>query len=567
MITGSEYPLSEIFSASFEYHIPQYQRPYAWTEEEAGILFDDLFEFFKSEDEDNYFLGSMVLIKQEREAPSEVIDGQQRLTTLTILLAVITDALTGDMRDDCKVYLREKGNAIQGIPAKPRLILREADQPFFEEYIQSLNLNQMLQLDPAQLKSESQQRIWHNCKTLRERLQTSFQGDAQKIAQFANFLVTRCYLVVVSTPNQPSAYRVFSIMNSRGLDLLPTDIIKADLIANVPDDERDSYAKRWEELENLTTRNGFEDVFSHTRMIFAKRKPKRALNEEFKSFVIEPTLEKESNRAAAAKQLFKTVIEPMALAYITVRNSDYQASSNPDEVNKNLAWLNRINNSDWIPVAMAFTKRWGDDSSHMAWLTQKLERLAAYLLITAKSINKRIARYSMILEEMDGQLGPEDPKLLTTIELTPSEKEEFLEALGGEIYAKTSAIRRYTILRLDSFIADGAASYEPSIFTIEHVLPQTVSENSNWARNWPDQEERDYWMNRIANLVPLNRRRNSSAQNYDFERKKKQYFSGNNNVSSYALTTQVLATDEWLPEIVKQRQDNLMEVFRQNWEL
>ena len=63
-ITGAERPLSKIFSSDFEYHIPQYQRPYAWTEEEAGILFDDLFEFFSTEEEDNYFLGSAVLRSQ-----------------------------------------------------------------------------------------------------------------------------------------------------------------------------------------------------------------------------------------------------------------------------------------------------------------------------------------------------------------------------------------------------------------------------------------------------------------------------------------------------------------------
>ena len=55
-ITGKEYPLSKIFSSDFEYHIPGYQRPYAWTEEEAGILFDDLYEFYQTEPIDNYFL-------------------------------------------------------------------------------------------------------------------------------------------------------------------------------------------------------------------------------------------------------------------------------------------------------------------------------------------------------------------------------------------------------------------------------------------------------------------------------------------------------------------------------
>ena len=75
------------------------------------------------------------------------------------------------------------------------------------------------------------------------------------------------------------------------------------------------------------------------------------------------------------------------------------------------------------------------------------------------------------------------------------------------------------------------------------------------------------WLHRLANLVPLTQRRNSQAQNYDFERKKKAYFGGKQGVSSYAMTTQVLNTDAWTPEVVKQRQADLMDVLSTHWEL
>ena len=94
-INGHEYQLLKIFSSDFEYHIPAYQRPYAWTTEETNTLFDDLYSFFTSESEDeNYFLGSIVLIKENTDQKADVIDGQQRLTTLTILFSVLADNLT-----------------------------------------------------------------------------------------------------------------------------------------------------------------------------------------------------------------------------------------------------------------------------------------------------------------------------------------------------------------------------------------------------------------------------------------------------------------------------------------
>lgn len=115
-ITGKEYPLSKIFSSDFEYHIPGYQRPYAWTEEEAGILFDDLYEFYQTEPIDNYFLGSIVLIKEETDRRADVIDGQQRLTTLSILFSVLASSfLTGKYKDNCRKYLQEEGNILERV--------------------------------------------------------------------------------------------------------------------------------------------------------------------------------------------------------------------------------------------------------------------------------------------------------------------------------------------------------------------------------------------------------------------------------------------------------------------
>lgn len=75
-ITGKEYQINKIFSKEFDYYIPEYQRPYAWTKEETETLFDDLLDFFNSEKEDNYFLGSIVLVKEDDKPQAKVIDGQ-----------------------------------------------------------------------------------------------------------------------------------------------------------------------------------------------------------------------------------------------------------------------------------------------------------------------------------------------------------------------------------------------------------------------------------------------------------------------------------------------------------
>lgn len=217
-ITGHEYPLLKIFSSDFEYHIPAYQRPYAWTVEETSTLFDDLYSFYTSEPEDeNYFLGSIVLIKENTDRRADVIDGQQRLTTLTILFAVLAECLKDpENRSSCMEILQEKGHKFAGIASQPRLFLREWDQDFFNKYIQNVKIEDLLKIDSANLDTESKKHIQENCNVLKERFSETFTEDEDELLKFSSFLLNRCYLVTVSTPSQASAFRVFSVMNSRG---------------------------------------------------------------------------------------------------------------------------------------------------------------------------------------------------------------------------------------------------------------------------------------------------------------------------------------------------------------
>lgn len=557
-ITGKEYPLLKIFGSDFEYHIPAYQRPYAWTEEETGTLFDDLYEFYQTEAVDNYFLGSIVLIKDDVDRHADVIDGQQRLTTLSILFSVLADSFQTDTRKAaCKKYLQEEGDELAGIAAQPRLFLRDWDQAFFNQYIQNVKLDDLLKIDPATLDTESKRHIQSNCKTLRDRFKDSFTNE-DELLKFSQFLLNRCFLVAVYTPNQESAFRVFSVMNSRGLDLLPTDIIKSETIGKLPVAEQQKYTDKWEEMENITGRDGFNEVFTHTRTIFAKERAKKNLLDEFREYVV---------RVTKPDTLINDYLVPYANAYVQLKNCEYSSTQYADEINNALYWLNKTNNYDWMPPAIKFLSEHPNDSAYVLWFITKLERLASFLLITGQDVNHRMDRYKWLLVEMESRPGNSISDPLKNVELTEWEKTQFINALNGEIYTMTAQRRNYIIQRLDSFVSDGGASYNAKLFTIEHVLPQTPAADSEWMTIWPDAQQRRYWLNRIANLVPLTRQRNSAAQNYDFATKKVKYFQTKSGTSSYTLTTQVISIDSWTPSVVEQRQKDLEKVFIDKWKL
>ena len=579
IIHAKEYPLSRIFGADFEYFIPSYQRPYAWTTEETETLFDNLYEGFKAK-EKMYFLGSIVLIKKEGNPYAEVVDGQQRLTTLSILYSCLIDAISNyDDKKQLLFTLKQEANRFRGEKESYRLHLRERDKSFFEKYISNPSgipvsvkgnsqndiqkeveggIEELIQKDPKTLKEESQRNIRNNCELLRKKIKENLNNEEEISRFISEFLNTCCYMIVVSVSDQSSAFRIFSLMNSTGLDLLPTDIIKADVIGKIPEEEKEEYAEKWEDLENDTSRSGFYDMFAHIRMIEVKKKAEKSLLEEFR----EKVLVKYQNNP---KDFIEKVLTPYTTTYCYLKTKWNTEETNLS-IKHSLMWLNKIDNSDWLPVALEYVTKYQGNIEAKEKFLCKLERLASYLHITAKDINRRIDRYKVILDEMGKNSSPD----LSTIELTPEEKQSFQETLNGEIYSLMAARRRnYLILRLDFAVSDKSKTieYNPSSLTVEHVLPQTTKD-TEWEQIWPSEEKRLYWVHRIGNLVPLNRKANSAARNWPFKRKKEEYFlNPKSKTASYALTTQVLALDIWDENVVKERQKNLLDTLIKEWDL
>lgn len=288
-------------------------------------------------------------------------------------------------------------------------------------------------MDPASLDTESKRHIQENCRSLRDKFQETFQNDEEGLLKFSNFLLNRCYLVAVATPSQASAFRVFSVMNSRGLDLLPTDIIKSETIGKLPADLQKAYTDKWENLENLVGRDGFNEVFTHTRTIFTMEKAKKNLLDEFRNYVVPET---------TPKALVDEYLEPFTMAYMKLKNCEYTSSKNAEEINNCLYWLNKNNNYDWMPPAILFMSMYPDDSDYLLWFIRKLERIASYLQVTAQDVNHRMARYKFILAEMKERPDSSLDNPICNIELTEWEKEEFLRTLNGEIYTMPAARRK-----------------------------------------------------------------------------------------------------------------------------
>lgn len=558
--------IREIFEGSYQFEIPDYQRPYAWTTEQASELFDDLVSAM--EDARNsgavsqYFLGSIVLIKNDREPVAMVVDGQQRLTTLTMLFAALRatwEAATYSPGvKSVTPFLYEEGDEMLGKATGYRFTAREEDAVFFRQYIQEPGGIEKLAVNTNKLE-DSRLRYRENASLLLARTNALSPDDRNALWKF---LANDCSLVVISTPDLEAAYRIFSVLNNRGLDLAPIDIIKAEVLGSIRqiggEDKARVYSKKWSEIESQLGRDAFGDLFVHIRTIYAKQKQRATLVKEFQDHVTE---------YKKPIDLVDKIIKPYAEVWGFIRDADFEATEHAETINEYLSWLNRVDFKDWVPPALVYFKRFRQQPALLAAFFKALERLAYFMLVTKVGVNERIETFADLTKEIEPEAFDGDLAALKTLDLTDREKREFITALDGDIYRKLPRARMALMLRLEALASDGSKKQVFDSLSLEHVLPRTPPAGSDWIKWFPDEDERDSWTHRLANLVPLHVRKNPSASNFDFATKKNVYFKGKGTASPFVLTQEVRSEKDWTPTLLAERQKRLVDVLEKHWNL
>lgn len=556
-ISAHEYPLSKVFSSDYDFNIPLYQRPYSWTTKEAGELLSDLVDNMGSsenpvEETAPYFLGSVVLVKGD--APNAmVVDGQQRLTTLTILFAALRPSLSPSEAESLTKRLYESADAIEGLDNRYRLRLRPQDAEFFQKNIQDSGGIIGLKAMNSAVLTDSKKNIRDVALFF---LTTIDKMSPQQRSRLVRFAVLRCFLVIVSTPDFDSAYRIFTVLNNRGLNLTHADILKADLIGRIKESEQAEYSRKWEDAEDALGRDAFQELFSHIRMLYRKAKLTGTVLQEYRDHILKNNLD--------AAQFVDDVVLQYADAYEILTKVSYASTSGAEEINRLLRWLNRIDNADWVPPTLWFLSRNLNNHAALCKFLTDVERLAAGMMTLRFNINERINRYARLLTALDA--GSDLYSSDSPLQLTEAERLDIVKVLNGDLYLEAKT-RLYVLLRLDVALAQDDIEYKHSTVTVEHVLPQNPKPDSLWVQWFPDEEARAKYTHRIANLVLLTRKKNSEAQNYDFDEKKTKYFSSAKGVSTFAITSQVLNLNVWNSIVLDTRQTNLVSVLKTLWRL
>jgi hypothetical protein len=256
-------------------------------------------------------------------------------------------------------------------------------------------------------------------------------------------------------------------------------------------------------------------------------------------------------------------LEPYATDYREILGR-FESHALSEDINRILPFLSRLDNFYWQPPAIEYIARHRDSPQEILRFLTDLERLAYSLFLARETPTNRITRYGKVLESLEAarNLFADDSPL----QLSEDEKRIAREVLNSDIYPITRIVQPL-LLRLDDAIGAGDETYNYSIITVEHVLPQNPKSDSQWLLDFPNEEVLMSWVHKLANLVLLSRRKNPQAGNMDFDVKKTRYFSSVGGVTNFAITNSVINEPHWNQATLARRQAELVTRLVTVWRL
>jgi hypothetical protein len=544
------------------YRVPDYQRPYVWGLDQVTDLLDDVTEWMFIRPESEYFLGSIVLQERENGGIKEydLLDGQQRLTTCLMIFAVGRDLATDNrLRDSCRIAVFQEHNPFRDIPERIRIIydIREEVQIFVDKFIKVDGGTNDVDGLKAALKSTDLS-VQNMAKALFE-IRKFFQEEgAPTVEEFFKFFGNKVLLVYVSSPDLDDAFRMFTVLNDRGMKLRGSDILKTMNLRTLSENkvnpaERARWAKRWEEMEGELG-DGFDVFLSQVRAVLVKDKARLSLLQEFEENIYSPRV---FDRATKTYSKRTPLLVPGldTFNFIERYYNHYQQIFNGNNYHLNNSWqfdnfitlLQDASLADfWLPPLLRYYDLFGE--KQILDFLKKLEAKFCGDWITSQTPTDRITAMNKITAEID-EVNKQtdlssDAKIaqLLSSSIFEYDKDRFKNILEtGDIYSRRFA--RYLLFKLDSILGGADTRIQvPVNMSVEHILPQNPQDTSQWCQDFTE-EERVAWTNRLGNLVLISRRKNSAQGRSDYVDKKTKYFK--NNVETFPNSVRAMQNTKW----------------------
>jgi len=534
---ADELTIRTLFKNYSSFEIPSFQRDYSWNALYYRNFFDDIINSISQEDQENYFIGTMVFSNLTKENKTDVVDGQQRLTTMTMLFSALSARFE---------YIKEQGlaNALFRYVSDtddngdivPRLI-SNSSSPFLDTYIQTIPSNRKHYPNPTSDEEELLKTAYENFYDwLSENKLNKFE-NLNGLSYLEKLTIIRdqilgSKIIAITSTNKNTAYKVFEILNAKGMDLTDVDLIKNYIFEKINEDPttvsplQKLAFEYWEEVKkNLRMRDQNIDFTVFYRSFWLSRYEKVTKKRLFESF--------KSNLGDITDKEYIEFLDTLkkdSKKYISVvkpQSSDFDNKQQYLPLVQGFKNLSVLGSTQYIVLAMTLLNLKEEDKISLSEFMKAINYIEAHIFMFSTLKRGQTNIYENIFSALSIKLRSSNNKSQTNQILNDSlyTNEKLVNSISTfDEFKKDFTLLEYTKKRRSKQndityyvlkkIADHIDQTMHQDFSVEHILNESI--NDKIALN-------------IGNLIGLERDRNTEANNLDYLEKKYIYSKSHYN--------------------------------------
>lgn len=496
--------------------IPEYQRPYAWTIEQVETLFEDLWDFTATnggtEREGSYFLGSVVAYENEN-GEQEIIDGQQRITSLFLLLRAIYTKLVitpeAERTDEAKNFIGKiepaiwRTNKLTGtVDYKNILLTSRVVNNEGNEILRTI-------LETGKADENAKDNYSKNYRHFQELFDKHSTENPLMVYQFIYALLNQAILLPITADTQDTALTIFSTLNDRGLPLSDADIFKAKIYNQLDVNEKKLFIERWKDLDEQATdaNESIQQLFYYNMFYL------RALEQDTKTTT--PGV-----RKYYSADKFERLYQPMLLDNLFDILNLWKVI-NKGEVLEDEDWSSNIKIKQTLDILVSYPNEFWKYPVVIYYMRYRKEENfeMKFALFLNKLLAELMTKY--ILVPTINAVKPDILKLNSAIITSSTPKFDFKELDISQLEARIQNPNRNVVRMLLKTLAyQHQDELLPNKWEIEHIFPQKWQ--TNYFPDVPDSIIKEK-IEHIGNKLPFEKKLNIVAGNGYFAKKKKEY--------------------------------------------
>lgn len=543
-----------IIKGDNQYIVPIYQRDYSW----ESNNWDDLWLDIENNRIGNskHYMGSIVLVARENKQ-YEIIDGQQRLTTLTILILAIIDTIKALIEKKVDVENNQKRvdlltsdyigkKSLKSLNYENKIQLNEHNNPFFSTYITNGR-----RVNNLRSEHKSNKLLMQCFDYFKKKIKDEIIKDdsIENLISLVEYISDNLLFIKISATDDLSAYLIFETLNDRGLDLSVTDLLKNYLFSIVDDTDRPHVKNIWDSTINYVSYSGFPKFLRHYWMmqngILAEKELYKIIKQNINT----------------AKSAFKLLDDMSLVAEIYQALNDYNHDlwNNDEKVKKHIRELNMFNVTQCYPLLLN-SYIYLDREEWIGILRICSIISFRYMIISGLNPNALESKYNEACKAINAGTATTARdifNILKPLYVNDADFERNFESATVKT-KKSSKQAKYIIYSIENHVNHSSLDYEFDNGTLEHILPENPTDE--WFEHFPKDSE-DSFIYKIGNFTILEPDVNRMIGNKNYADKKPFY-----EKSRYAITNQI-SFKIWNPENILNRQKYLAKQAKAIWSL